>query len=79
MPSPYYPDDIRPYQLCYMEGCAGEGRCPNCGKTNYHLLGYSGAIARWAKAWGITKKEAEQRITQHQLARLEEQDAKQAA
>ena len=68
MSSPYYPDDITGSQICYMEGCSGTGYCSRCGETNYHLLGYLGAIARWAKKWGVSKEEAEQRIEAHQLA-----------
>ena len=62
MNSPYYPDDIQGWQVCHMEGCLGEGHCPRCGQTNYPLLGYHGAIARWAKAWGVTREEAQRRI-----------------
>lgn len=66
MPSPYYPDDITGPQLCYMEGCIGKGNCPRCGEINYHLLGWYGAVARWAKAWGVSEEEAEKRIERHQ-------------
>jgi hypothetical protein len=64
----YYPDHITGADLCHMEGCVGEGHCPRCGDTNYHLLGYFGAVARWAKQWGVTKDEAERRIEAHQAA-----------
>ena len=60
--SAYYPDDIQGWQICHMEGCAGNGHCSRCGATNYALLGYFGAVARWAKAWGVSKAEAERRI-----------------
>ena len=69
MPSPYYPDDISGADICYMEGCIGRGPCPRCGETNYALMGYYGAIARWAKVWGVSKDEAESRIIKHQNAR----------
>jgi len=59
-----YPDDLRGIDLCCMEGCVGNGHCPRCGKTNYRLLGFFGAVARWAKAWDVSKEEAERRITQ---------------
>ena len=59
---PYYPDDISLASVCLIEGCIGEGHCPRCGETNYRLLGYLGAIARWAKQWGVSKEEAERRI-----------------
>lgn len=62
MPNPMYPDDISGPAICYMEGCTGIGRCPRCGKINYALMGYYGAIARWAKAWGVTKEEAEKQM-----------------
>ena len=61
MSSPYYPDDIQGWQVCIIEGCAGPN-CPNCGRVNYHWLGYLGYIGRMAKKWGITKVEAEKRI-----------------
>ena len=57
-----YPEGLLPWHFCHMEGCVGNGHCPRCGKTNYHLLGYYGAVARWAKAWGVTPKEAEARF-----------------
>jgi len=58
-----YPDGLRPKDYCYMEGCTGKGaRCPRCGETNYAYMGYLGAVARWAKKWGVTKEEAERRI-----------------
>ncbi|KKM66908.1 hypothetical protein LCGC14_1476540 [marine sediment metagenome] len=66
-----YPDDVSGSQLCYMEGCLGKGPCPRCGETNYRLMGFYGAVARWAKVWGITENEAESRITANQLARAE--------
>lgn len=68
MPSCYYPDDISGRDVCYMEGCRGRGPCPDCGETNYHLMGYYGALARWSRAWGVTEDEAEERITAHQEA-----------
>lgn len=62
-----YPEGLSGSDLCYMEGCVGKGNCPRCGKVNYALMGYFGAIARWAKAWGVSEDEAERRIGQHQL------------
>jgi hypothetical protein len=64
--SPYYPDDITGPQVCYIEGHIGKGRYPRCGAINYVLMGYYGAIARWAKAWGISEDEAEARIAANQ-------------
>lgn len=57
-----YPDDIQGWQLCLIEGCIGKGRCPRCGKINYQLMGYYGALARWAKKWGISEDETERRF-----------------
>lgn len=68
-----YPDGIRGRDLCHIEGCVGKGNCPRCGKINYHLLGYYGAVARWAKAWGVTEKEAHHRIVQNQYRLAEAQ------
>ena len=58
-----YPPSLSGKDLCYMEGCIGNGHCTRCGETNYRYLGWLGAVARWAKAWGVTRKEAERRIT----------------
>ncbi len=66
--SPYYPDDIPLSAYCEMEGCVGKGNCPRCGTINYHLMGWYGAVARWAKAWGVSEEEAEKRIIEHQYA-----------
>lgn len=71
---PMYPDDVGGADICYMEGCVGRGHCPRCGKVNYQLLGYYGAIARWAKEWGVSRKEAERRINQNN--RREERDGR---
>ncbi len=57
-----YPDDIQGWQICHMEGHTGRGHCSRCGDTNYPLLGYLGALARWSKAWGVTENEAERRF-----------------
>ena len=57
-----YPEGLSGPAFCYMEGCFGKGRCPRCGETNYQFMGYYGAIARWAKAWGVSEDEAERRI-----------------
>ena len=64
----YYPDDIQPYQICHMEGCIGKGHCSRCGEINYHLMGFYGAVAHWAKVWKVSEAEAERRIEQHQEA-----------
>ena len=45
------------------------GHCSNCGNVNYSYLGYLGAVARWAKAWGITKEEADERIVRGDIQR----------
>ena len=37
------------------------GHCTSCGSINFRLLGWFGARARWAKAWGITEEEVEAR------------------
>lgn len=63
----YYPDDITGPSLCIIEGCVGKGRCPRCGEINYHLMGWYGAVARWAKAWGISELQAEERIIANQM------------
>lgn len=69
-----YPDDITGRQLCHMEGCRGTGHCPRCGETNYSLLGYYGAVARWAKAWAVSQDEAENRMVTKQQAALVRQE-----
>ena len=61
-----YPDGLSGSDMCHMEGCVGRGPCPRCGKTNYPLLGWYGAVARWAKVWGISEDEAEWRIMENQ-------------
>lgn len=53
-------------RLCQAEGCIGRGPCPRCGEVNYALMGYYGAIARWAKVWRVTEEEAERRIENNQ-------------
>jgi len=63
---PGYPDDLSASAYCQIEGCIGKGRCPRCGETNYHLMGFYGAVAKWAKVWGVSKDEAERRICEHQ-------------
>ena len=69
MSNSYYPEGISGSDICLMEGCTGKGPCPNCGETNYHLMGWYGAVARWAKAWGVDEEEAAERIMAHQRAR----------
>ena len=65
------PDDISENdpRLCQIEGCEGRGPCPRCGKVNYRLMGYYGAVGRWAKEWDISETEAERRIENHQRAK----------
>lgn len=62
MRSAYYPDDLPLSAYCEIEGCIGRGPCPRCGKVNYALMGYYGAIARWSKVWGVSEEEAERRM-----------------
>lgn len=59
-----YPDGMRPEDYCHTEGCIGRGRCPRCGSINYGLMGYYGAVTRWARAWGVSEEEAERRIAE---------------
>lgn len=58
------PDDISDNdpRLCQAEGCIGRGPCPRCGEANYRLMGYYGAVARWAKEWGVSEDDAERRM-----------------
>ena len=76
-----YPDGLSPSAFCHMEGCL-RNPCPRCGETNYALLGYTGAVSRWAKAWGVTKEEAERRMSANERLRWaaikEQQDAEAA-
>jgi len=72
-----YPDDISGRDLCYMEGCLGNGVCSRCGEVNYRLMGYYGAVARWAKAWGVSEDEAMRRMdlnAEHRMAKEENQE-----
>lgn len=48
--------------------CGAGPNCSCCGYVNYRWLGYLGAEARWAKAWGISRHEAADRIANHQRA-----------
>jgi len=73
---PGYPDDISGSDYCLIEGCIGRGPCPRCGETNYALMGFFGAVARWAKVWGISEDEAERRIGERQKALAEAELAK---
>ena len=53
---------------CHMGNHGGEkGHCPDCGHVNYRLLGWFGARARWAKAWGVTEDEAEDRMARRDI------------
>lgn len=70
MPSPYYPDDIQPWQICIIEGCASPN-CSRCGTIDYRWMGFMGAVATAAKRWGVSKDEAEARI----VKRMEERYA----
>ena len=54
---------------CHIVAHAGDGHCPNCGHVNYRVLCWFGAVARWAKAWGVTKDEAAERIVRNQIAK----------
>ena len=63
----YYPDDLSIAAYCQIEGCIGKGNCSRCGEVNYRLMGYYGAVARWAKKWGITEAAAEFRIEAHHM------------
>ena len=65
-----YPEGLHPSAFCYMEGCIGNGRCPRCGNIDYALMGYFGAIALWAKKWGVSKDEAACRIAEHERERF---------
>ena len=58
-----YPDGLTNADFCHMEGHVGSPYCPSCGNTDYHHLGFLGAIGRWAKEWGVSKDEAFNRIT----------------
>ncbi len=54
---------------CLFEGCVtrpGSAHCYECGRTDYPLMGWYGAIASAAKRWDVTKDEAEDRIIRHQ-------------
>ena len=64
MTSGFYREDVTGADLCHIEGCIGRGPCPRCGETNYALMGFYGAVARWAKAWGVSEDEALNRMTQ---------------
>ena len=62
--------DYATLAACHMGDHGGErGHCPYCGDVNYRLLGWFGARARWAKAWGVTKDEAAERIVRNQIAK----------
>ena len=63
--NPAYPDDLPLSAYCQMEGCVGRGTCPRCGETNYRLMGYYGALARWGKVWDTTEEETEKRFTEN--------------
>lgn len=55
--------DYATQAACHTGDHGGEkGHCPDCGHVNYRLLGWFGARARWAKAWGVTEQEAEDRM-----------------
>ena len=69
---PAYPEGLSGADLCHIEGCIGEkGNCRRCGEVNYRLLGFYGAVARWAKAWCVSEDEAEERIMAHYHAAKE--------
>ena len=54
---------------CLMGGCRGRGNCPDCGRVNYRLLGYYGAIGRWSKVWSLTADQTEDRMIRHAVGR----------
>ncbi len=61
-------NDLATRAACAMGDHGGlRGYCPDCGHINYRLLGYYGAVARWAKAWGVTQDEAEDRMVRHAI------------
>ena len=53
----------------YGDHFEADGHCRRCGDVNYRMLGWLGAVARWAKEWGVTKAEAEERIVRGQIQR----------
>ena len=60
--------DYATQAACHMGDHGGEkGHCPGCGHVNYRLLGYYGALARWAKAWGVTEDEAADRMARRDI------------
>lgn len=62
-----YPDGLSGRDFCYMEGCIGKGRCSRCGSINYQLMGYHGALARWAKTWRMSEGETEREFIKHDM------------
>jgi hypothetical protein len=60
-----YPDGLSGWAYCHMEGHTGRGRCYRCGEINYRLMGWYGAVARNAKRWGVSEKEAEDRMVEN--------------
>ena len=60
-----YPPGMSGSDMCHVEGHIGKGNCSRCGDIDYGIMGYYGAVARWAKAWGITERETEHRFQQH--------------
>ncbi len=67
-----YPDTMSGSDYCHVEGCEGKGPCPRCGNTDYAWMGYWGAVARWAKEWGVSENETQSRFHEHAMARTEE-------
>ena len=56
-----YPDGLHSSDYYHMEGCVSNP-CTRCGRTDYHELGWRGALARWSKEWGISEEETERRF-----------------
>ncbi len=68
----YLPDGLPREAICQMEGHDyRNGVCRNCGEVNRYLMGYSGSVARWAKAWKVSEDEAERRIEEHRSGKIE--------
>lgn len=69
-----YPDGMHGSDWCHVEGCIGKGRCPRCGRIDYGWMGYWGAVARWAKKWGVSEDEAERRFSGQERTDGEKRD-----
>ena len=61
-------NDLATRAACAMGDHGGlKGHCPDCGDVNYRLLGWYGAVARWAKAWGVTEDMAIDRMARRDI------------